>query len=112
MKRKKDKTLCLQRQSKTKEKMSNDDDFQGTPLLRKGKSVHTSLKAAKEDTSAPDLSNAVTSKKTYMPAVNKDTSTQDVLPAPIPSTSRTFTPIKTRLLRLKHLKRKKKRTIR
>jgi polyhydroxyalkanoate synthesis regulator phasin len=38
-----------------------------------GKNVHTTLKAAKEDTSAPGPSNIVINEKTSMPAVNKDT---------------------------------------
>ncbi|PHZ10819.1 uncharacterized protein RHIMIDRAFT_244703 [Rhizopus microsporus ATCC 52813] len=50
-----------------------------------------------------------------MPTVNKDASVQDVLSAPIPSTGCVSAPIKalrnikTRLIRLKHLKRRKKR---
>ncbi|CEG77781.1 hypothetical protein RMATCC62417_12475 [Rhizopus microsporus] len=54
------------------------DDFQETPLLRKDKNIRTTLKAIKEDTSAPGPSNAVTSDKTSMPVVNKDTSVQDL----------------------------------
>jgi hypothetical protein len=68
------------------------------------------LKAAKEDISAPGPSNVVINEKTSIPTVNKDASVQAVLPAPTPSTSCTSAPIKTRLLSLKHLKRKKKRT--
>ncbi|CEI98464.1 hypothetical protein RMCBS344292_12572 [Rhizopus microsporus] len=89
---------------------ANDDYFQETPLLRKDKNIRTTLKATKEDTSAPGPSNVVINEKTSMPAVNKDTSVQAVLPTPTPSTSCTSAPIKTRLIRLKHLKRKKKRT--
>ncbi|CEG79523.1 hypothetical protein RMATCC62417_13977 [Rhizopus microsporus] len=73
---------------------ASDDDFQETPLLRKDKNIRTTLKAAKEDTSAHGPSNVVASDKTSMPTVNKDTSVQDVLPAPTPSTSCTSAPIK------------------
>ncbi|KAL4207993.1 hypothetical protein AB4K20DRAFT_1979142 [Rhizopus microsporus] len=52
------------------------------------------IKVAKEDTSAPGPSNVVINEKTSMPAVNKDTSVQAVLPAPTPSTSCTSAPIK------------------
>ncbi|ORE17561.1 hypothetical protein BCV71DRAFT_264665 [Rhizopus microsporus] len=100
MKRKKNKTLCLQRQSETKERVSvdrgfpslfaqtqanlfknisfeaSDDDFQETPLLRKDKNICTTLKAVKEDTSAPDPSNVVINEKAFIPTVNKDTSVQ------------------------------------
>ncbi|CEG79355.1 hypothetical protein RMATCC62417_13837 [Rhizopus microsporus] len=65
---------------------ASDDDFQETPLLRKDKNIHTTLKAAKEDTSAPGPSNVVINEKASIPVVNKDTSVQGVLPAPIPST--------------------------
>jgi hypothetical protein len=51
------------------------------------------LKAAKEDTSAPGPSNVVINEKTHMPAVNKHTSIQTVLPTPTPSTSCTSAPI-------------------
>ncbi|KAG1201461.1 hypothetical protein G6F70_003138 [Rhizopus microsporus] len=61
---------------------ASDDDFQETPLLRKDKSAHTTLKDAKEDTSAPGSSNVVINEKTSLSAVNKDTSVQAVLPAP------------------------------
>ncbi|KAL4209509.1 hypothetical protein AB4K20DRAFT_1977567 [Rhizopus microsporus] len=84
---------------------ANDDDFQETPLLRKGKdniyhvaidkNIRTTLKAAKEDTSAPGPSNVAINEKTSMSAVNKDTSVQAVLPAPTLSTSCTSAPIKT-----------------
>ncbi|PHZ12821.1 uncharacterized protein RHIMIDRAFT_251733 [Rhizopus microsporus ATCC 52813] len=73
---------------------ASDDDFQEAPLLRKDKNIHTTLKAAKEDTSAPGPSNVVTSNKSPMSTVNKDTSVQDVLPAPITSTSCTSASIK------------------
>ncbi|CEG81587.1 hypothetical protein RMATCC62417_15772 [Rhizopus microsporus] len=73
---------------------ASDDGFQETKLLRKDKNIHTTLKAAKEDTSASGPSNAVTSEKTSMPIASKDTSVQAVLPAPIPSTSCTSAPIK------------------
>ncbi|KAG1222879.1 hypothetical protein G6F67_009682 [Rhizopus microsporus] len=92
---------------------ASDDDFQETLLFRKDKNIRTTLKAVKEDTSAPGPSNVVINGKTSMSAVNKDTSVQAVLSAPTPSTSCTSAPIKTfkkRLIRLKHLKRKKKRT--
>ncbi|CEG65696.1 hypothetical protein RMATCC62417_02427 [Rhizopus microsporus] len=72
---------------------ASDDDFQETPLLRKNKNICTTLKDAKEDTSAPGSSNVVINEKTSMPAVNKDTSVQAVLPAPTLSTSCTSTPI-------------------
>ncbi|KAG1454876.1 hypothetical protein G6F57_015408 [Rhizopus arrhizus] len=62
----------------------SDDDFQEAPLLRKDKNARTTLKVAKEDTSAPGPSNVVINEKTSMPAVNKDTSVQTVLPAPAP----------------------------
>ncbi|CEG73012.1 hypothetical protein RMATCC62417_08478 [Rhizopus microsporus] len=55
---------------------ANDDYFQETPLLRKDKNIRTTLKATKEDTSAPGPSNVVINEKTSMPAVNKDTSVQ------------------------------------
>ncbi|ORE10448.1 hypothetical protein BCV72DRAFT_301836 [Rhizopus microsporus var. microsporus] len=55
--------------------------FIKSPLLRK-------------DTSVPGLPNVVTSDKSSMPTVSKDTSVQAVLPAPIPSTSCTSAPIK------------------
>ncbi|CEI95914.1 hypothetical protein RMCBS344292_10088 [Rhizopus microsporus] len=71
------------------------DDFQETPLVRKDKNIRTSLKAAKENASAPDPSNVVINKKVSMLAVNKDTSVQAVLPVPTPSTSSTSAPIKT-----------------
>ncbi|KAG1169503.1 hypothetical protein G6F70_008350 [Rhizopus microsporus] len=71
------------------------DDFQEIPLLRKDKNIRTTLKATKEDTSAPGPSNVVINEKTSMPTVNKDTSVQTVLPAPTPSTSCTSAPIKT-----------------
>ncbi|CEG75869.1 hypothetical protein RMATCC62417_10845 [Rhizopus microsporus] len=74
---------------------ASDDDFQKTPLLRKDKNIGTTLKAAKEDTSAPGPSNVVINEKTSIPIVNKDTSVQAVLPAPIPSTSCTSAPTKT-----------------
>ncbi|KAL4213794.1 hypothetical protein AB4K20DRAFT_1795470 [Rhizopus microsporus] len=74
---------------------ASDDDFQETPLLRKEKNIHTTLKAVKKGTSAPGPSNAVTSDKTPMSTANKDTSIQAVLPAPTPSTSCTPAPIKT-----------------
>ncbi|CEG78832.1 hypothetical protein RMATCC62417_13375 [Rhizopus microsporus] len=88
---------------------ANDDEFQETLLLRKDKNICTTLKAVKENASAPDPSNVVINEKTPMPTVNKDTSVHDVLPAPIPSIGCTSAPIKTRLIRLTHLKRKKKR---
>ncbi|CEG74406.1 hypothetical protein RMATCC62417_09633 [Rhizopus microsporus] len=74
---------------------ASDDDFQETPLLRKDKNICTTLKAVKEDTSAPDPSNVVINEKTSMITVNKDTSVQAVLPAPIPSTSCTYALSKT-----------------
>ncbi|CEG79938.1 hypothetical protein RMATCC62417_14343 [Rhizopus microsporus] len=86
---------------------ASDDDFQETPLLRK---------AAKEDTSAPGPSNAVTSVKASIPTVNKDMSAQDVLPAPIPSTSCISAPIKAskkyqdKVNKAEALKKEKKRT--
>ncbi|CEG71955.1 hypothetical protein RMATCC62417_07594 [Rhizopus microsporus] len=49
----------------------SDDDFQETPLLRKNKNIRTTLKAAKEDTSAPGPSNVVINEKTSMSAVNR-----------------------------------------
>ncbi|ORE02927.1 hypothetical protein BCV72DRAFT_308705 [Rhizopus microsporus var. microsporus] len=136
MKRKKDAILCLQRQSAIKGKgplavvrrlpslfaqtqtslfsstafEASGDDFQEPPLLREDKSICTTLKAAKKDISAPGSSNAVTSDKTRMPTVDNDTSVQAVLLAPIPSTSCTSAPIKTNLIKLTRLKRKKKRT--
>ncbi|CEG81451.1 hypothetical protein RMATCC62417_15655 [Rhizopus microsporus] len=73
---------------------ASDDDFQETLLLRKGKNVYTILKAVKEDTSAPGLSNVAINEKTSMSAVNNAISVQAVLPAPTPSTSCTFAPIK------------------
>ncbi|CEI92613.1 hypothetical protein RMCBS344292_06867 [Rhizopus microsporus] len=73
---------------------TSDDDFQETPLLRKDKSIRTTLKAVK-DTSTPGPSNAVINEKTSIPIANKDTSVQAVLPAPTPSTSCTSAPIKT-----------------
>ncbi|CEG83072.1 hypothetical protein RMATCC62417_17048 [Rhizopus microsporus] len=86
---------------------ASDDDFQETSLLRKDRNICTTLKAAKEDTSASGPSNVVINEKTSMPVVNKDMSAQGVLPAPIPFTSCTSAPIKTRLLSLKHLKKRK-----
>ncbi|ORE12043.1 hypothetical protein BCV72DRAFT_310929 [Rhizopus microsporus var. microsporus] len=74
---------------------ASNDDFQETPLLRKDKSICTTLKAIKDGTSSPDPSNVVINEKTSMPTVNKDASVQVVLPAPIPSTSCTSAPIKT-----------------
>ncbi|CEG83794.1 hypothetical protein RMATCC62417_17667 [Rhizopus microsporus] len=59
------------------------------------KNIRTTLKAVKEDTSAPGPSNVVINEKTSMPTVNKDTSVQAALPAPIPSTSCTSVLIKT-----------------
>ncbi|PHZ13067.1 uncharacterized protein RHIMIDRAFT_251162 [Rhizopus microsporus ATCC 52813] len=73
---------------------ASDDDFQETPLLRKGKNVHTILKAAKEGTSAPGPSDVVINENASMPVVNKDTSAQAVSPAPIPYTSCTSAPTK------------------
>ncbi|CEG81755.1 hypothetical protein RMATCC62417_15915 [Rhizopus microsporus] len=73
---------------------ASDDGFQETPLLRKDKNICATLKAVKEDTSAPGPSNVVVNKKTSMPTVNKDTIVQGVLPAPIPSTGCTSTLIK------------------
>ncbi|CEG63631.1 hypothetical protein RMATCC62417_00746 [Rhizopus microsporus] len=73
---------------------ASDDDFQEIPLLRKDKNIRTTLKAVKEDTSAPGPSNVVINEKTSMPAVNKDTSVQTVLPAPTPFTSCISAPIK------------------
>ncbi|CEI87423.1 hypothetical protein RMCBS344292_01837 [Rhizopus microsporus] len=74
---------------------ASDDDFQEMPLLRKGKNIRTTLKAAKEGTSALGPSNVVINEKTSMPTINKDTSVQTVLPTPTPSTSSTSAPIKT-----------------
>ncbi|CEG81709.1 hypothetical protein RMATCC62417_15874 [Rhizopus microsporus] len=74
---------------------ANDDDFHETPFLRKDKDICITLKAAKADISAPGPSNAVINEKTPMPTVNKDTSVQAVLPAPIPSTRCASAPIKT-----------------
>ncbi|KAG1167850.1 hypothetical protein G6F71_009367 [Rhizopus microsporus] len=51
------------------------------------KNIRTTLKAVKEDTSAPGPSNVVINEKTSMSAVNKDTSVQAALSAPTPSTS-------------------------
>ncbi|PHZ13283.1 uncharacterized protein RHIMIDRAFT_237295 [Rhizopus microsporus ATCC 52813] len=93
MKRKKDDDPPPPKAKRNKGK-ANDDGFQETPLLRKGKNVHTALKAAKEDTSSPGPLNAVINENASMPVVNKDTSAQAVLPAPITSTSCTSTPIK------------------
>ncbi|ORE05167.1 hypothetical protein BCV72DRAFT_331555 [Rhizopus microsporus var. microsporus] len=77
---------------------ASDNDFQGTPLFRKivviNKNIRTTLKSVKEDTSAPDPSNAVTSNKLPVSTVNKATSVQDVLLAPIPYTCCIFAPIK------------------
>ncbi|KAG1178819.1 hypothetical protein G6F70_000510 [Rhizopus microsporus] len=42
----------------------SDDDFQEAPLLRKDKNARTTLKVAKEDTSAPGPSNVVINEKT------------------------------------------------
>ncbi|CEG65041.1 hypothetical protein RMATCC62417_01911 [Rhizopus microsporus] len=64
---------------------ASDDDFQESPLLRKDKNIRITLKVAKEDTSVPGPSNVVINEKTSMPAVNKDTSAQAVLPAPTPT---------------------------
>ncbi|KAG1176354.1 hypothetical protein G6F70_003462 [Rhizopus microsporus] len=50
----------------------------------KDKNIRTTLKAAKEDTSAPGPSNVVINQKMSMSTVNKDTSVQAVLPAPAP----------------------------
>ncbi|KAL4212541.1 hypothetical protein AB4K20DRAFT_2009173 [Rhizopus microsporus] len=49
----------------------SDDDFQEAPLLRKDKNARTTLKVAKEDTSAPGPSNVVINEKTSMSAVTK-----------------------------------------
>ncbi|ORE10303.1 hypothetical protein BCV72DRAFT_315274 [Rhizopus microsporus var. microsporus] len=59
------------------------------------KNTRITLKAAKEDTSAPGHSNVTTSDKAYMPTVNKYTSVQAVLSDPISYTSRTSALIKT-----------------
>ncbi|CEG83053.1 hypothetical protein RMATCC62417_17029 [Rhizopus microsporus] len=94
---------------------ASDDDFRETPLLRKDKNIGTTLKAAKEDTSAPGPSNVIINEKTSMPIVNKDTSVQAVLPAPIPSTSCTSAPIKTfkkyqdKVAKFETLKKKKEK---
>ena len=64
-------------------------------MLQIDKNIRTTLKAAKEDTSAPGPSNVAINEKTSMSAVNKDTSVQAVLPAPTLSTSCTSAPIKT-----------------
>ncbi|ORE06953.1 hypothetical protein BCV72DRAFT_327657 [Rhizopus microsporus var. microsporus] len=74
---------------------ANDDDFQETSLLGKDKNIRTTSKVSTKDISTLGSSNAVTSEKISMTAVNKDTSAEAVLPAPIPSISCTFTPIKT-----------------
>ncbi|CEJ05040.1 hypothetical protein RMCBS344292_18988 [Rhizopus microsporus] len=52
---------------------ASDDDFQESPLLRKDKDICTTLKAAKEDASAPGPSNVIINEKASMPIVNKDT---------------------------------------
>ncbi|CEG79833.1 hypothetical protein RMATCC62417_14249 [Rhizopus microsporus] len=89
---------------------ASDDDFKKLYYLEKitsissicfiadfaiYKNIRTTLKATKKDISAPGPSNVVTSNKTPMPTVNKDTSAQAVSPAPIPSTSCTSASIKT-----------------
>ncbi|KAG1233505.1 hypothetical protein G6F68_003519 [Rhizopus microsporus] len=48
---------------------ARDDDFQETPLLRKDKNTRTTLKAVKEDASAPGPSNVVIKEKPFMPTV-------------------------------------------
>ncbi|CEJ05406.1 hypothetical protein RMCBS344292_19348 [Rhizopus microsporus] len=48
---------------------ARDDDFQETPLLRKDKNTRTTLKAVKEDASAPGPSNVVINEKPFMPTV-------------------------------------------
>ncbi|CEG81881.1 hypothetical protein RMATCC62417_16025 [Rhizopus microsporus] len=73
---------------------ASNDDFQETPLFRKDKNTRTTLKAAKEDTSAPGPSNVVINEKTSMPTANNDISVQAVLPVPILSASCTSAPIK------------------
>ncbi|CEG66659.1 hypothetical protein RMATCC62417_03199 [Rhizopus microsporus] len=73
---------------------ASDDDFQETPLVRKDKNICTTLKAAKEDISAPGPSNVAASDKTPMSTVNKNTSIQAVLPTLTPPTSCTSAPIK------------------
>ncbi|ORE01062.1 hypothetical protein BCV72DRAFT_339677 [Rhizopus microsporus var. microsporus] len=83
----------------------NDRGFRGIVLtlrssnnndnLRQGhKNICATLKAVKENTSAPGPSNVVINEKTSMPTVNKDASVQDVLSAPIPSTGCVSAPIK------------------
>ncbi|CEG70105.1 hypothetical protein RMATCC62417_06055 [Rhizopus microsporus] len=44
---------------------ASDDDFQESPLLRKDKDIYTTLKAAKEDASAPGPSNVIINEKPY-----------------------------------------------
>ncbi|CEI87199.1 hypothetical protein RMCBS344292_01617 [Rhizopus microsporus] len=58
------------------------------------KNIRTTLKAVKEDTSAPGPSNAVINEKTSIPIANKDISVQAVLSAPTPFTSCTSALIK------------------
>ncbi|CEI96053.1 hypothetical protein G6F70_002271 [Rhizopus microsporus] len=94
MKRKKDDDPSPPKAKRNKGKEAGDNNFQEAPLLRKDKNICTTLKAAKENTSAPGPSNVVINEKTSMPAVNRDTSVQAVLPAPTLSTSCTSTPIK------------------
>ncbi|KAG1226049.1 hypothetical protein G6F68_019813 [Rhizopus microsporus] len=59
------------------------------------KNICTTLKAVKEDTSAPDPSNVVINEKAFIPTANKDTSVQTVLRALTTSTNCTSAPIKT-----------------
>ncbi|CEI93855.1 hypothetical protein RMCBS344292_08081 [Rhizopus microsporus] len=78
--------------------------------------IRTTLKAVKEDTSAPDPSNVVINEKAFIPTVNKDTSVQTVLRALTTSTSCTSAPIKTskkyqdKIDKTEALKKEKERT--
>ncbi|CEG75959.1 hypothetical protein RMATCC62417_10923 [Rhizopus microsporus] len=78
-------------------KRKKDDDPPPPKAKRnkgKDKNSRTTLKAVKEDTSAPGPSNVVINEKTFMPAFNSDTSVEAVLPAPIPFISCTSAPTK------------------
>ncbi|CEG70708.1 hypothetical protein RMATCC62417_06553 [Rhizopus microsporus] len=78
-------------------KRKKDDDSPPPKAKRnkgKDKNTRTTLKAVKEDTSAPGPSNVVINEKTSIPIANKDISVQAVLPAPTPFTSCTSALIK------------------
>ncbi|CEG83000.1 hypothetical protein RMATCC62417_16983 [Rhizopus microsporus] len=94
---------------------ASDDDFQETPLLRKGKNTQATLKASREDISAPDPSKVVTSDQTSMHVVNNDTSIEAVLHAPTSSSSCTFAPTKvtkkfiSKVVKIEALKKEKEK---